>query len=184
MLLLSCPVRWCGSCPAHPTAVIASTAARVVHCSSPGAAVWCGCVCLCSSCGGVSSVHSPPRRGGGWGRRGWWGGIADGGWHGEGRAVVLLAPVECRCPRLCVGVPVCRSLCGPIEWRWGMCCDARLRIGAGTLHCPLPFSLSVLLVSFPFPFLFCAAVFVVGEEVRWGNCVSLSPSVLCLLSQH
>lgn len=33
--------------------------------------VWWGILCVL-----------PPRRGGGWGRRGWWGGIADGGWHG------------------------------------------------------------------------------------------------------
>lgn len=45
----------------------------------------------------------------------------------------------------------------------------RVRIGSGTLHCLPPFSLSVPLPS-------CAAVFVVGGEVRWG-CVSLPPPV-------
>jgi len=44
--------------------------------------VWVVSACLWCSCGGVSSVR-PPRRGGGWGHRGWWGGIVDGGWHDE-----------------------------------------------------------------------------------------------------
>lgn len=34
--------------------------------------VWWGILCVL-----------PPRRGGGWGRCGWWGGIVGGGWHGE-----------------------------------------------------------------------------------------------------
>lgn len=59
MLLLSCPVRWCGSCPAHPIAVLASTA--VMSCTVPCRV--CGVrvvsVCLYCSCGGVSSVRSP-----------------------------------------------------------------------------------------------------------------------------
>lgn len=82
MLLLSCPVRWCGSCLTLPIAVLASTAVRVVHCALPGVwrvggervsvvFVWWGILC-----------PLPPHVGGGWGRHGWWGGIADGGWHG------------------------------------------------------------------------------------------------------
>lgn len=59
VLLLSCPVLWCGSFPAHLIAVLASTAVRVVHCCLPG--VWCAgvCVSVWCSCGGVSSVCSP-----------------------------------------------------------------------------------------------------------------------------
>lgn len=35
--------------------------------------VWVVGVCLCCSCGGVSSVRSPLVVDGGWGHRGWWG---------------------------------------------------------------------------------------------------------------
>lgn len=53
------PVQWRGSCPARPIAVLVSTA--VMSCT---VRCWvCGVravgVCLCCSCGGVSSVHSP-----------------------------------------------------------------------------------------------------------------------------
>lgn len=44
----------------------------------------------------------PPRRDGGWGRRGWWGGIADGGWHGDGRVAVLLTPRRMSASPVCV----------------------------------------------------------------------------------
>ena len=59
VLLLSCPVRWCGLCPTHPIAVLASTAVMscTVLCRVRGVLVVS--VCLCCSCGGVSSVHSP-----------------------------------------------------------------------------------------------------------------------------
>ena len=58
VLLLSCPVQWCSRCPAHPTAVLVSAAvvSCAVRCRVCGV-VWC--VCLCCSCGGVSSVRSP-----------------------------------------------------------------------------------------------------------------------------
>lgn len=58
-LLLSCPVQWCGSCPTHPTTVLASTAVMscTVLCQVCGMRVVT--VCLCCSCGGVSSVRSP-----------------------------------------------------------------------------------------------------------------------------
>ena len=42
VLLLSRPVQWCGSCPTHPAAVLASTAVRVVHCCLSGLVLWCG----------------------------------------------------------------------------------------------------------------------------------------------
>ena len=59
VLLLSCPVQWCGSRPTHPIAVLASTAVMscTVLCQVCG--VWVVSVCLCCSCGGVSSVCSP-----------------------------------------------------------------------------------------------------------------------------
>lgn len=51
-------VRWCGSCPTHPTAVLVSTA--ITSCTVPRqvCGVWAVSVCLCCSCGGVSSVRS------------------------------------------------------------------------------------------------------------------------------
>lgn len=170
MLLLSCPVQWCGSCLTHPTAVLASTAARVVHCCLSGLVLWCGCGCLSVLLvwWGILCLL-PPHSGGGWGHRGWWGGIADGGWHGEGRAAVLLTPrLVCGVPRLCAGVPPCRLPCGPIEWReWCVLCRPRVRVGSGTLRCSAPLHVVrsprivlVLLLS-------CVAVFVVGGEVWW-----------------
>lgn len=56
-----CPAQCsgCGQCPTHPTAVLASTA--VMSCTVPCqvCGVWVVDVCLCCSCGGVSSVRSP-----------------------------------------------------------------------------------------------------------------------------
>jgi len=74
-----CPVQWCGSCPTHPIAVLASTA--IMSCTVPRQVhgAWVVSVCLRRSCGGVSSVRPPPRRGGGWGRRGWWDAVVVGG---------------------------------------------------------------------------------------------------------
>ena len=82
----------------------------------------------------------------------WWvgpsrkgGRVVVGGWHGEGRAAVLLTP------RLCVGLPLCRLPCGLIECRGVVgsvlspCSDWVLPF---TLSCPSrivqsPFSLCV-----------------------------------------
>lgn len=57
MLLSSCPVQWCGSCPTHPIAVLASTAVMLctvaywVWCCSAGECVsvvfvWWGVLCV------------------------------------------------------------------------------------------------------------------------------------------
>lgn len=85
VLLLSRPAQWRGSCPTHPTAVLASTA--VMSCTVPCqvCGVWVVSVCLCCSCGGVSSVCYPLVVVEG-------GAVVDGGWHSEGRAAVLLTP--------------------------------------------------------------------------------------------
>lgn len=50
----------------------------------PGAVVcgWWTCVCAVRVVG-YPLRAPPPRRGGGWGHRGWWGAVVDGGWHGE-----------------------------------------------------------------------------------------------------
>lgn len=54
VLLLSCPVRWCGSRPTHPIAVLASTA--VMSHSVPCQVLWCaGGECVC----GVRVVGYP-----------------------------------------------------------------------------------------------------------------------------
>lgn len=107
MLLLSCPVRWCGSCPTHPIAVLASTA--VMSCTVPRQV--CGVqvvsVCLCCSCGGVSSVRSPLTlvEGGAItvGGVAWW---MVGGMVSEGRVCCWPPRLVCGVPRLCVGVPL------------------------------------------------------------------------------
>ena len=141
MLLLSCPVQWCGSCPTHPTAVLASTAvvSCIVRCQ-----VWCaggGCVSVVFVWWGIL-CPLPPRCGGGWGYRGQWGAVVVvGGMVREGRLC-------CRSPRLRVGVPPCRLPCGPIEWRGVVvvCCP-RVRIGYSPSHCLVP--LALLLLSSP-----------------------------------
>ena len=80
----------------------------------------------------------------------WWvgpswmvGGIMDGGWHSEGRAAVLLTPVECWCPRLCVGVPLVVYPVALLNGGSGVCCDA---LSSGWVRAPcivlLPFALS------------------------------------------
>ena len=83
------------------------------------------------------------------------GAVVDGGVHGEGRAAVLLTPPFCaRCPPSVCWCPPCHLPCGPVEWRewWVVCCPV---FGLGLAPCivPLPFTLSVPFVSFPF--LFC-----------------------------
>lgn len=80
-----CPAQCSGVArpPTHPAAVLASTA--VVSRTVPLPGVWCvGGECVwVVSVWWVSSVRSPPRRGGGWGHHGWGGSMAGGGWHGE-----------------------------------------------------------------------------------------------------
>lgn len=170
LLLLSCPVRWCGSCPTHPIAVLASTAVMscTVHCQVCGVRVvsvsvvfvWWGILC-----------PLPPRRGGGWGHRGRWGGIVDGGWHGEGRAAVLLTPRRMSASPSVCWCPPCRLPCGPVKWR-GVLYAVMPRVWGWVWHLALSTplhivrSLCIVLVSL----LFCGVVFVVGGEVRWCAC--------------
>ena len=54
-----------------------------------------------------------------------------------------------------------------------------LRIGSGTLHCPVPLRIVLSPRIVLVPLLSCVVVFVVGGEVRWGNCVPLS-SLVCV----
>ena len=132
---------------------------HVAHCSIAGCCgVWVVSVRLWCSCGGVSSVRLPPRRG-------WWGGIVDGGWHDEGRAAVLLASPSCvwcppsvcwRPPSVCVVVPL-NGGCGVLS-----CCP-RVWIGSSPSHCPTPSCivlLSLVLSSHP-PFVFAVTALLV-----------------------
>lgn len=100
VLLLSCPVRWCGLCPTSPIAVLISTAVMLCTVSCRVCGVWVVSVCLWCSCGGVSSVCSPlvVVEGGAVvdGGVAWW---MVGGMVMEGAAVLLT-------PRLVCGVPL------------------------------------------------------------------------------
>lgn len=95
---------------------------QFVSCTVPLPGVWCvggGRVSVLFVWWGILCLP-PPRRGGGWGRRGRWGGIADGGWHCEGRAAVLLAsPSSVDVPSVCWRPPLCLRG-GPVEWRGGV----------------------------------------------------------------
>ena len=91
---------------------------HVVYCSLPG--VWCvggECTSVLFVWWGILCVL-PPHSGGGWGHRGWRGAVADGGWHGEGRAGAVMLSLPSN-----VGVPVCvlaspfRLRGVPVEWR-------------------------------------------------------------------
>lgn len=70
---------WCSPCSAHPSAVLISAA--VVSCAVVCRVMWCvGGVCLSVVFvwWGILCLL-PPRRGGGWGHCGWWGGMVDEG---------------------------------------------------------------------------------------------------------
>jgi hypothetical protein len=132
VLPLSCPVLWCGSCPTHPIAVLASTAVRVVYCPLPGAVVcgWWVCVCAVRVVG--YPLCAPPSQ---WWRvgplwmvgccRGWW--VA---WWVKGGSVTD-SPSN-------VGVPLVVYPVALLNGVRCMCCDALSSDWAGTLHCPTP----------------------------------------------
>ena len=115
---------------------------HVVHCPLPG--VWCVVgVCLWCSCGGVSSVRSPPLV------------VVDGGvpsWMVGG--MVSEGRLCCWCPRLVCGVPVEWRGCVVLWCPLVSCCPRPfhsvpcLRIGSPPSHCLV--SLALLLL-FPFP---------------------------------
>lgn len=122
------------------------------HCRVRG--VWVVDVCLCCSCGGVSSVRSPLVVVVG-------GAIVDGGvlsWMvggmvSEGR-LCCRPPVECWCPLLCVGVPLVVCPVALLNGGGSVCCVAPCSDWVWHLAlCRPPFTLSVPFVSFLF--LFC-----------------------------
>lgn len=140
VLLLSCPVQWCGSCPTHPIAVVASTA--VMSCTVPCqvCGVWVAgvCVSVLFVWWGILCPLPP--------RHGWWVGLSwmvgcrcGGGWHGEGRAAMLLTPCRTSASPSVCWHPPCRLPCGPIEWR--ECCVVMLSpclvLSLSSLQCSL-----------------------------------------------
>ena len=59
-----------------------------------------------------------------------------------------------------------------------MLCYPRVRIGSGTLHCPLPFALSVPLVLFPF--LSCFVLLCLLWVGKCGGVCSIAAVLLLL----
>ena len=132
---------------------------HVVHCSLPG--VWRAggeCVSVLFVWWGILCPF-PPYVGGG-------GAVVDGGWHGEGRAAVLLIP------RRMLVSPVC-AWCPPF------CCVV-VPLNGGSGGCVLPPCSDWV---FPFallsPLLHCLAY----PPILLFSLLSLS-TVLCSLSQH
>ena len=153
----------CCCCPAqcggvarltHPIAVLASTAVMpcIVSCQVCGV-VSGGCVSVLFVWWGILCLL-PPHSGGGWGHRGWWGVCCGGGWHGEGRAAVLLTP-----RRMLVSLVLCvvspfRLRGGRVEWReWRVVCCPRVWIGFSPfiLFSPLLHCLASPIFLPPFP---------------------------------
>lgn len=146
VLLLACSVQCVWSCPAHPTAVLLSIAvvSCIVLCGV------CGAVrvsaCLCCSCGGVSSVCSPPLAVVEGAAIAVAGCCCGGGWHSvEGR-------VLCWCPSRLVLVSPFRLCGGPVGWRRG-CVVVMPRVRMGLTPCivlphlaPPPFSVFAVTV--------------------------------------
>lgn len=139
--------------------------------------VWWGILCLL-----------PPRRGGGWGHRGWWGAVVDGGWHGEGRAAVLLASPSCVwCPpSVCVvvllnggsGVLSCCPLCLVVPVLFIVFPVFGLGPAPSCCYVPLTLSCSSHIILFPFPCRVLPCLLWVGKcgvcvggVGWWRNCV-------------
>lgn len=129
---------------------------HVTQCSLPG--VWCaggGRVSVVFVWWGILCVL-PPRRGGGWGHRGWLSAMVS-----EGR-LYCWTPSRMPVPPSVCWRPHCRLPCGPVEWRSGMCCDALSSDWVWHLHCSAPLHIVRSLRIVPVLLLSCVAVFVVG----------------------
>lgn len=174
VLLLSCPVQCVWPMPSTPSAYRESTAVMSCTVLARCCGVWVVSVCLCRSCGGVSSVCPPPSS--------WMvgGAIADGGWHGEGRAAVLLASPSC------VWCPPSVYVVVPLNGGSGVCCVVPVfGLDVPSSLCPpLPYR------DHPHSFFVC----VLSCLPRGGACSvpclpvflssCLASHALCLLSQH
>lgn len=177
---------------------------HVVHCQLPGAAVCGWCVFLCAVCVVGYPLSAPPSQ---W----WWvgplwmvGGIADGGWHGEGRAAVLLTPRRMLASPSCVWCPpsVCVvvllnggggvSCCSPVS-----CCPSSSSQCSPSLNWIRHLILfSPLCIAFPRVVLSAsssccrvAVVCCVWSYCVWSYCERcvlffLLPRLVCSLSQH
>lgn len=138
-VLLSCPPR-CVQPDLHSASVHGTVyCCHVILLSCCHGLVVQG-VCVCGVCVVGYSLSAPlPRRGGGRGHRWMVGGMADGGWHSNGRAAVSLAS-----PSVSLVSPS-RLLGGLVEWReWCVLWCPRVRIGCAclVLCCP-PLVLSI-----------------------------------------
>ena len=138
---------------------------RVVYCPLPVCGVWVVGVCLCCSCGGVSSVCSPLVVVGGGCRCGWWVPLwVVGAVVGEGRLCCRPPCLVCGVPLLRVGVPL---VVYPVALlNGGVACAVVpcLRIGSGALHCPIPSCIvlfPLVLSSSPSLFVFVVTVLLV-----------------------
>ena len=153
----------CSPSPSHPVAVLVSAA-------SCRALLLAGCVawrvCVCCSCGGVSSDYSPPHVGGGWGHCGWWGGMTGWGGQWKGGCCVVVLPSAYWCP--------------PSECRRppSIYLAVLLNGGVGVVRCPririVPVSSALSLFSCVLCFHVCC---VWGSAVGWG----VRFSACCLL---
>ena len=177
VLLLSCPVRWCSSCPTHPSHCSTHQyCCHVTQCSSPG--VWCvggECVSVVFVWWGILCPPSPSS----W----WWVGpswmvgvcvVVVGGMVSEGRLC-------CWRPLLsCAWCPPFRLRGGPVEWRGVVgCVLPRVRIGVSLSHCS-----SFSYRSRSSSVLCCRVCCGWGSVV--GDCVPFCFSLLslCSLLQH
>lgn len=121
----------CGLCHLLPVRTV--RVLRSCHALSVARCVVCAVrVCLYSFVWWGILQSLPPRSGGGWGCRGWWGGIVVVGWHGDGRAAVSLSsPSACwRSPSVC--------MVAVLNGGSGVCVMSRVGVGAGTCIVLLP----------------------------------------------
>ena len=152
---------------------------HVVYCSLPGAAVcgWWTCVCGVRVVG--YPLSTPPSS---WWRVGpsWTVGCrCGGGWHGEGRAVVLLGS------RLCVGVPLVVYPVALLNGGAGyvLCCPCSDWVLSFTLLLPFSYCLVPLVL---FPFLFCLVLLCLLWVGKCGGVRSIAVVLLlpCCAVQH
>lgn len=180
MLLLSCPVRGVARALLIPMqcwrVLLSCRALPLAGCVVCG---WRVCVCAVRVVG--YPLRAPPSR---W----WWVGPlwmvgcrCGGGWHGEGRAAVLLdSPSNVGVPRLRVGVPLVVYSVALLNDGRGMRCDALSSDWVWHLALSVPLHVVRSPRIVPVPFLSCVAVFVVGGEVRWVWLCSALLFCLCV----
>lgn len=154
VLLLVRPVQWCDPCPAHPGAVLTTTAVMSCYClAAMCCGVWVVCVSVCAVHGwGILCLPPPLVVDGGWGYR-WvvggmvrWGGIALKGGYCDGD------------PPVCVLVSPFGLRGGPVEWRGAV----RVVLSPSRVV-PVLFVVFLVLCCLASPLVLC----VVGGGVWW-----------------